>query len=645
MDRPSTRRKISRLIESISLLRQQCLAFEREHAAEVTAVATAYRKSARNLLHYLALRQHDIRGIQEDLSSLGLSSLGRLEAHTMATLDAVLKTLHRLDDRPPPEIGKDEEPVNFASGPKLLREHTDRLLGPAPKKHPVRIMVTMPTEAAHDPEIVRNLLGAGMNIMRINCAHDSPDVWTAMVANLRAAEQALDTSCRVIADLSGPKLRTGDLADLGRVMKFKPRRAYDGTVLAPIRIWLAPAEVSAKVPDDDAGYLFVEGDFLSLARPGHTLGIEEYRGRKRYLTITEKKDGACCVESDRTLYVAEGASLMLWDEEGHHLVRGQVGSMPPAVEPLLLHHGETLILTRGSMPGHPARLDIDGRVLEPAHIPCSLDAVFERAKVGDQVWMDDGKIGGIVRTVSTCHIGIEITYARPKGSKLRAGKGINFPDTALSIPAMSQKDFSDLDAVFPLIDMVGLSFVHRPEDIYALERRLDDLDGQHLGVVIKIENRAAFECLPDLLLAALRSPPVGVMVARGDLAVEVGFGRLAEVQEQILWLCEAAHVPVIWATQVLEEMAKKGRPSRSEVTDAAMSGRAECVMLNKGPFIVDATTFLDGVLGAMDEHQSKKSSMLRRLQVSKMGQDHRKSLERHGLRKRASAKRVGPMST
>jgi hypothetical protein len=72
------------------------------------------------------------------------------------------------------------------------------------------------------------------------------------------------------------------------------------------------------------------------------------------------------------------------------------------------------------------------------------------------------------------------------------------------------------------------------------------------------------------------------------LAVECGFERLAEVQEEILWICEAAHVPVIWATQVLETLAKEGMASRAEITDAAMGHRAECVMLNKGPHVLSA---------------------------------------------------------
>jgi pyruvate kinase len=134
--------------------------------------------------------------------------------------------------------------------------------------------------------------------------------------------------------------------------------------------------------------------------------------------------------------------------------------------------------------------------------------------------------------------------------------------------------------------------------------------------VLKIENRQAFEDLPRLLLTALRYPPMGVMVARGDLGVELGFERMAEVQEEILWLCEAAHVPVIWATQVLEGLAKKGLPSRGEVTDAAMGSRAECVMLNKGTYIVKTVKFLDDVLVRMRDHHLKKTSMLRKLKVS-----------------------------
>lgn len=103
------------------------------------------------------------------------------------------------------------------------------------------------------------------------------------------------------------------------------------------------------------------------------------------------------------------------------------------------------------------------------------------------------------------------------------------------------------------------------------------------------------------------------MIARGDLAVEIGYRRVAEMQEEMLWICEAASVPVVWATQVLDSFVKKGRRSRAEFTDAAMAERADCVMLNKGPYILDALAQIDDLLGRMEEHQTKKTSRLRAL--------------------------------
>jgi pyruvate kinase len=148
-----------------------------------------------------------------------------------------------------------------------------------------------------------------------------------------------------------------------------------------------------------------------------------------------------------------------------------------------------------------------------------------------------------------------------------------------------------------------------------LYRRLATLGADHVGVVLKIETTDAFDHLPAIILAALERAPVGVMIARGDLAIESGYERLAELQEEMLWLCEAAHIPVIWATQVLDTLARTGRPSRAEVTDAAMAVRAECVMLNKGPFVAEAVGALDNILRRMEQHQYKKRSLYRRLHV------------------------------
>ena len=169
-----------------------------------------------------------------------------------------------------------------------------------------------------------------------------------------------------------------------------------------------------------------------------------------------------------------------------------------------------------------------------------------------------------------------------------------------------------LPAVAECADMIGFSFVQRPRDIVALDRALAAArpGGPPMPLVLKIETLEAVRNLPRLIVQAAGTRPTAVMIARGDLAVELGHLRLAEIQEEILWLCEAARIPVIWATEVLDEMVKEGLPSRAETTDAAMAQRAECVMLNKGPNVVEAIGFLAELIGKMSRHQAKKTPRL-----------------------------------
>ncbi len=249
-------------------------------------------------------------------------------------------------------------------------------------------------------------------------------------------------------------------------------------------------------------------------------------------------------------------------------------------------------------------------------IGCTLDAAVAALRPGQRVIFDDGKLETAVDAVDADGATLVVRRLAGASFALRAEKGINLPDTVLDVPALGPDDERALAFAVAHADVVEASFVRSPDDVRAIHARLAELGGDTLGVVLKIETGEAFAQLPALLLAAMARPPVGVMIARGDLAVEIGFERLAEVQEEILWLCEAAHLPVIWATQVLETLARTGQPSRAEVTDAAMAGRAECVMLNKGPFVADAIAALDDILRRMASHQHKKRSLFRRLAVA-----------------------------
>jgi pyruvate kinase len=160
-----------------------------------------------------------------------------------------------------------------------------------------------------------------------------------------------------------------------------------------------------------------------------------------------------------------------------------------------------------------------------------------------------------------------------------------------------------LEFVVASADAISLSFVKRGADIVMLQDALDEYPEFHPGIIVKIETRKGIKNLPKLLLTAMRWRPAAVMIARGDLAVECGWERLAELQEEILLLCQVARMPVIWATQVLESEAKKGQPSRAEISDAALAQRADCVMLNKGPHILTAISLLDNILRRMQRQK------------------------------------------
>lgn len=442
-----------------------------------------------NLAHYLTLRRHDIRPLQRRLMASGLSSLGRLESRVMPTLDAVLAMLAPHAGRQHEAVCPDED--TFFEGETALATAADDLFGEVPAGRRCRIMVTLPSEAKDQPDLVLDLVRRGMNIARINCAHDDRAAWLAMAAHVRTAGERLGVPVRVLMDIAGPKIRT------------------------------------EKVMPEKKGKLQV-GDLFRL--------------------------------------VADG-------------------------EPSL-----------------------DGDIVACASV--SLPEIVTRLSIGDRVRYDDGKLEGVVEALSRNAATIRVSHCKTGGAKLKPEKGLNLPDTALGLSPLTAKDETDLQTVVECADMLGYSFVSRPEDIDLLEEALARMAPRAtpLGIVAKIEQPEAVHNLPALIAAALRHHrPFGVMIARGDLAAEIGFERVAEMQEEILWICEAASVPVIWATQVLEDLVKTGLPSRGEMTDAAMAARAECVMLNKGPAVADAVSLLDHLLSRMDEHIVKKTPMLRAL--------------------------------
>jgi pyruvate kinase len=607
------KQRLAHLIEQLGEIRAAMLELERQFADDLARSNPSYRRSADNFLHYLALRQRDIRSLQDELANLGLSSLGRSEGHVMATVDALLMILSRLADTPWQPRSGPVRYVDFPEGAELLEGHTQTLLGRPPEHRQVRIMVTMPADSADNYPLVRGLLESGMDCARINCAHDDPETWEKIVENLKRARHELGKECPILMDLGGPKLRTGPIEEGPRVIKWRPLRNQLGQVVRPALIWMT-SEPNQFRSMADARLPVMPREWLSNLQIGDRVSFTDARGASRRLEISAVEDYGCWAECERTAYVSPGTSL-IFERRGEPPAVAEVGDLPPLENAILLRKGDRLILTRDDRPGHAAEHDDEGREIGPATISCTLAEVFPMVRAKERIWFDDGRIGGIVRSVTAEQIEVEITNARATGDRLLAEKGINLPDTNLELSALTAKDCDDLRFVAAYADLVGLSFVRHENDVDDLLAHLHELNGERLGVILKIETAQAFARLPNLILAVMRHHTAAVMIARGDLAVECGYERLAEIQEEILWLCEAAHMPVIWATQVLESLAKKGQPSRAEITDAAMSERAECVMLNKGPHILGAVRALDDILCRMQAHQRKKMSRLRILHL------------------------------
>ena len=280
-----------------------------------------------------------------------------------------------------------------------------------------------------------------------------------------------------------------------------------------------------------------------------------------------------------------------------------------------IRNGEHIILSKRETLGKASKFGEQNEQLEKAEIGVLLHEIIDDAQIGDVILFDDGMIKS--RVIAKREEEIELLITDCFKTKLSSHKGINLPNTILNLPSLTDKDIAVLPFICMHADIVGYSFVRTGADVVKLYDKLKENNASNIGVVFKIENQEAFENLPEILLEGMKRNKIGVMIARGDLAVEIGFDRISEVQNQILWLCEAAHVPVIWATQVLENLAKTGMPTRAEISDAALGAQAECVMLNKGPFINDAIKILKNILIRMEGHSFKKKNELRALNISK----------------------------
>ncbi|WP_373017861.1 pyruvate kinase [Thiomicrorhabdus sp.] len=506
---------LSELFDELLILKQRILSATENEMKHFSLEQTSESSwlSIFNVLNYVVMRREALHPLQSRLAQAGLSSLGRIEPHVIANINSVLDVLSKAAFGKPYLDDNRRLFVDYHGGYRQLKQRAERLFGPPPEKRVEYIMVTMPTEAADDYDLVESLILAGMDDARINCAHDDPQVWEQMIANIKRAMQLHQKDCRILMDLAGHKIRTGKVF-AGKHKSEKPHKEHH------------KEKEQKKFPRLNYA------DWLILYKDGENL-----------------------------------SDVLTQFEE---------------------------------------QVDVA--------VTCTYPDVIDLVEVGQSVWIDDGKIGTVIKEKNDRALLLQVNRVGPKGARLKEEKGLNFPQTVLNLPTLSDKDRQDLEFVSRHADMVGLSFTENAQDVLNLREELARLGREDLPILAKIETADAVRRLPEILVQSLAHDiDFGIMIARGDLAVELGSVRMAEIQDEILRLCEAAHVPVIWATQVLESLAKEGTISRPEISDAAMAQRAECVMLNKGAYVATAVTILSDVLQRMEAHQCKSHTHMRAL--------------------------------
>ena len=584
------------LLEQVLAVKDLIDAEEARNRPRVEAVLPKHQLSARNLAHYLGLRRRDIRRLQLGLAAAGLSSLGRSEGHVR---DTVLRVCAWLGGEREPL----PDPLGRARAEKLLHENTYALLGPRPADRHVFIMLTAPAAAQVTTKWATEVIRAGADVLRINAAHEAPTEWAAIAATFKACAAAQGKQGRVFVDLPGPKLRT-EIRALEDVVIHLPRRKdRQGRTVAPTEVLLVGEyHGGSEVP--------VPPGWLHQLEAGDTIAFTDAAGRPRELAVRDRRGEVIRADCDRSLYLHSGLPLE-WRRGGSPKETGEIGALPRQPRALELSPGDTFLLNASGLSKDPSE-----NVLafpEPA--------LLERVRPGEHVILDDGKIVAVVQ--SRGHDGLVCAVERTVKSptRLRSGKGIAFPDSSLSLGTVGAQDEAALSFALAHADGVGVSFVSAPRDVTVIGDRIRAAGKSGFGMILKLETRGVLRNLPGILFEALKYDPVGLMIARGDLAVELSFERLAEVQEELLCFGEACHLPVVWATQVLDSAAQTGLPTRAEVTDAAMAMRAECVMLGKGPHIPAATRMLADIIQKMETHQFKRRSMMRSLAVAGLRQE------------------------
>lgn len=563
-----------------------------------------FKDSLENMQHYLRVRSLDIRSLQNSLTELGLSSLGRSQAHMMDSIDKVIEILSNSLNE---ELKVSKSCLSCKDALTTLKSKTSIFGESEGDIFKTKIMITLPSEASRDKSLIEGFIESGADILRVNTAHDSPEDWKRMAKFIEEINQERGKNLKIYTDLAGPKIRTENIKKVKSQIKIgsKKEQFQDIHFVADGTSKNRELSEDGKVTPPT---IVVVDEFLKFAKDADYIEITDIANRKRFLKIKSASRDLVIATLNKKSILDENSSIKLYLDKNSTYEANMLNIEELPEEIRVFIDDKVLISTKVEY--GMSHYESESGEFYDAVVKFNNSDILSNISVDDRVFIDDGKIELIVVRKLDGEIECRVIQAKDKGAIIKEEKGINFPDSNLKLNAITNEDREALKHIVEFTDIFGISFAQTYEDVMDLKNELKKYGKENPAIVTKIETQLAVRNLPQILRALLTCERAGVMIARGDLAIEIGFERLAYIQEEILDLCSSAHIPVIYATQVLENKMKKNLPSRAEITDAAFGQRADCIMLNKGAFAKDTIKVLKSILRQMHTIFQKNRQLL-----------------------------------
>lgn len=539
--------------------------------------------SCMNMQDFLSLKKFDLTMLQKALVDIGFSSLEWSHFYLVYTIEKQLEVLGHLLGYSPMERSQEPSPqdvyISMQQRSRFLKSH---------ESSENSVMITLPSDAAEDPSIIQGLAARNIDIVRINTAHDSLNQWQKMAQIVKRINQStrLNNPIRIYVDLAGPKIRTGKIKLVTVPLKIRPDE-HSMLLLTSKKLQ------ENTLPNTICGQCVVDKHWFRKRRKGEKILLTHPELKNRKLRIKKIDEKGLWLDFDKKLTIDEQSRFEIQDKRKDQT---SIKNLLQKEQEIRLFIGNYIVLRSDS--SVIGQLTEEEKVAK-AEISCSNPDIFDFIEIETSLYIDDGKIGLRVTEKTDHGVLCRVEHAKPNGTVLKGEKGINLPETNLDIDAVTPLDKENLRAVIEFADIIGISFTQKASDVMEVKTILQENNKELTGLVAKIETKKGVQRLPFILMELFSWRNSGVMIARGDLAIEVGFENLPRIQEEILELCEAAHTPVIYATQIMENMIKKNLPSRAEVIDASMAQRADCVMLNKGLFAVETIDMLGKILNSI----------------------------------------------